>query len=105
MDRLPRVVREIDHVDRCAVAVVDVLAAARAAGRAARVVGLDETLVPSPRRISWADGTAALAVRVGEDDLQVFGAWVAGRSALGRSSARTRHEAGFHPLAVRVDGG
>jgi hypothetical protein len=85
-DRLPRPLGEVGHLDRCAVAVVDVLTAARAARRAARVVGLDETLVPSPSRISWADGTAALAVRVGEDGLQVFGAWVAGRSALGRGS-------------------
>lgn len=83
---LPRLVREVGHLDRCAVVVVDVLSAVRAARQAARLVGQDETVVPAPRSITWADGRAALAVRLGEDGIQAFGAWVAGRSALGRSS-------------------
>jgi len=82
LEDVPLPLREIGDCERCAALVVNVLECVRAAGDFARAGGLDDARLPAPASLAWADGEAAVAVRVGGAGLQVWGVWRSSRSAL-----------------------
>jgi len=81
-DDIPLRLREIGGCERCAAVVVNVLECVRAARGFARACGLDDAGLPTPASLAWADGEAAVTVRVGGAGLQVWGVWRSSRSAL-----------------------
>jgi len=81
-DNVPFTLREIGECQRCAAMVVNVLECVRAARGFARAVGMEGAVPPAPASLAWADGEAAVAVRVGGAGLQVWGVWRPSRSAL-----------------------
>ncbi|MHC5056378.1 MAG: hypothetical protein ACYTKD_16905 [Planctomycetota bacterium] len=81
-DERPRALAAIGGGEACAAAAFDVLECVRAARDIAGAAGLDASGIPAPSSLAWADGEAAVAVRVGGEGFQVWGAWLPSRSDL-----------------------
>ncbi|MHC4248022.1 MAG: hypothetical protein ACYS9X_02730 [Planctomycetota bacterium] len=81
-DARPRALASVGGGEACAAAAFDVLECVRAARDVAGATGLDVSAVPAPASVAWADGEAAVAVRVGGEGLQVWGAWTPSRTDL-----------------------
>ena len=79
---VPPALREIGECARCAAVVADVLECVRAAGDLVRAAGIEGSAPRASASLAWADGEAAVAVRVGGAGLQVWGVWRPSRSAL-----------------------
>jgi hypothetical protein len=81
-DDIPRSLARVGGPEVCAVGVVNVLECIRAARAFARAGGIDQSRIPTPASLAWADGEVAVVVRVGGSRLQVWAAWQPSRSDL-----------------------